>query len=321
MNRVEAAGLHVARELHDFIAEALAGTGVRAEAFWSGLATFIRDLTPRNAALLARRDELQQQIDRWHLDHQGKTFDPAEYQDFLRAIGYLQPEPPPFQVATENVDPEIATIAGPQLVVPVSNARYALNAANARWGSLYDALYGTDALPQTDGATSGRSFNPVRGAKVVARAKQVLDQAAPLATGSHADSTGYAVRHGALAVTTPRRQHGPCRPGAIRRLSRRAGRPVRHPPAPQRHPHRDPHRPPQSDRRHRPGRRRRHLARIRHHHDPGPRGQRRRGGRRGQGGPLPNWLGLMKGDLSASFEKDGKTCDAPARAGPGVLRS
>ncbi len=202
MDRVEAAELHVARELHEFIREALPGTGVQPEAFWSGLASLIRDLAPQNAALLARRDELQQQVDRWHLDHKGSDLDQHEYQEFLRAIGYLQPEPPQFQIGTTHVDPEIATIAGPQLVVPVSNARYALNAANARWGSLYDALYGTDALPETDGATRGRGFNPVRGAKVVAKAKEVLDQAAPLAAGSHADATGYAMRDGILSVTT-----------------------------------------------------------------------------------------------------------------------
>ena len=203
MDRIEVAGLQVAPALHDFVEqEALPGTGVTADAFWSGFASLLRDLAPNNAALLAHRDALQSQIDQWHLDHKAKPIDQADYEAFLRSIGYLEPEPAPFEVATENVDPEIATIAGPQLVVPVSNARYALNAANARWGSLYDALYGTDAIPETDGAERGRGYNPTRGAKVVARAKQVLDDAAPLATGSHADATAYRVNHGALEIET-----------------------------------------------------------------------------------------------------------------------
>ncbi len=203
MDRVEVGGIEVARELHAFIEqEALPGTGVEADAFWSGLAGLIRDLAPRNAALLARRDELQRQLDEWHRAHHGKPADPDGYEAFLREIGYLLPEPEPFQVGTEKVDPEIATIAGPQLVVPVSNARYALNAANARWGSLYDALYGTDALPETDGAERGRGYNPQRGAKVVERAKRLLDEAAPLASGSHADASAYRVRDGKLDVET-----------------------------------------------------------------------------------------------------------------------
>ncbi|MBV8913674.1 MAG: malate synthase G [Acetobacteraceae bacterium] len=202
MDRIEAAGLQVAHELHRFVAEALPGTGITSEAFWSGLAGLIRELAPRNAELLARRDSLQMQIDRWHRDRKGKPFEQAEYEAFLREIGYLQPEPGPFQVGTTDVDAEIATIAGPQLVVPVSNARYALNAANARWGSLYDALYGTDALPETDGAERGRAYNPKRGAKVVEKAKQVLDQAAPLASGSHAGVKSYRVANGALSAET-----------------------------------------------------------------------------------------------------------------------
>ncbi len=203
MDRINAAGLDVARELHDFIGqEALPGTGVDAEAFWSGFAAMVREMAPRNADLLARRDELQRQIDQWHLEHKGKPFEADEYEAFLHEIGYLQPEPGAVSVSTANVDAEIATIAGPQLVVPMSNARYALNAANARWGSLYDALYGTDALPETGGATRGRGYNPTRGAAVVARAKQVLDQAAPLATGSHADATGYRVVDHELSVET-----------------------------------------------------------------------------------------------------------------------
>ena len=202
MDRTDVAGLRVARELHDFVAEALPGTGVDADAFWTGFAALVRDLAPRNAELLARRDELQRQIDEWHLSQAGKPHDDATYQDFLRGIGYLVPEPEPFEVSTTDVDTEIADTAGPQLVVPVMNARYALNAANARWGSLYDALYGTDALPETDGAERGRGFSKIRGAAVVQRARAVLDMAVPLAEGSHADARGYAIKDGALSVAT-----------------------------------------------------------------------------------------------------------------------
>jgi malate synthase len=200
MDRITTHGLQVAKPLAAFIeAEALPGTGVTAEQFWSGFAALLAELAPRNKALLAHRDALQAQIDAWHQGH--KTPDPAEYEAFLRSIGYLLPEPAAFSVQTANVDPEIASIAGPQLVVPVSNARYALNAANARWGSLYDALYGTDAVDEADGAERGRGFNPVRGAKVVARAKAFLDEAAPLAHGSHAPVIGYAVVDGALVAS------------------------------------------------------------------------------------------------------------------------
>jgi len=192
MERIEAAGLRVAAVLHDFVAQALPGTGVSADAFWSGFADMVRSLAPRQAALLAQRDTMQAQIDEWHASQRPGQHDAGAYAEFLRSIGYLLPEPAPFAIETENVDAEIASIAGPQLVVPVMNARYALNAANARWGSLYDALYGTDALPDSDGAR-GPGYNRQRGAAVVARAKQVLDLAAPLAEGSHADATGYAV--------------------------------------------------------------------------------------------------------------------------------
>jgi malate synthase len=199
MSRTTIHGLNVATALATFLeTEALPGTGVSADAFWSGFASLLHDLAPRNKALLARRDELQAQIDAWHDEHKGAPHDQAAYEGFLRGIGYLLPEPAPFSVATANVDAEIASIAGPQLVVPVSNARYALNAANARWGSLYDALYGTDAIDDADGTARGKGFNPARGAKVVARAKAFLDEAVPLAHGSHAPVVGYAVENGAL---------------------------------------------------------------------------------------------------------------------------
>jgi malate synthase len=194
--------LHVAPVLKTFIeTEVLPGTGIAAEAFWTGLSGLLADLAPRNAALLAKRDALQAKIDAWHRDHAQKPIDAAAYQAFLREIGYLLPEPADFAVTTQNVDPEIGAVAGPQLVVPVNNARYALNAANARWGSLYDALYGTDAIPEADGAERGRGYNPTRGAKVVAFARKVLDQAVPLMGAGHAEALKYQVKDGALSVT------------------------------------------------------------------------------------------------------------------------
>ena len=212
-DRVEAAGLQVARVLYDFVSiEAVRGSGVNATQFWQGFAAMLRDLAPRNRALLDKRAALQAKIDAWHAKRRSRAFGQAEYETFLREIGYLQPEPPAFQVTTANVDPEIASIAGPQLVVPISNARYALNAANARWGSLYDALYGTDALPETPGAERGRGYNPVRGAQVVARARQILDETVPLAGGSYADATGFTVEGGGLIVATasgPKRLRAP----------------------------------------------------------------------------------------------------------------
>jgi malate synthase len=197
--------LHVAAELARFIDEqALPGTGIEPAAFWAGFDTLVADLAPRNAALLAERDRLQTELDAWHRKHPGPIRKMAQYRAFLQKIGYVVPVPEQVKATTKNVDAELALQAGPQLVVPITNARYALNAANARWGSLYDALYGTDALPETDGATrtvNGKpGYNPVRGAKVIEYARHVLDRTAPLAKGSHVDSTGYAVEGGALVV-------------------------------------------------------------------------------------------------------------------------
>ena len=201
MDYIESAGIRIAKPLFDFVNnEALPGTSIGSDAFWSGFASLLADLGPRCKALLEKRDSIQQQIDAWHLANKGKPADSEGYLSFLRGIGYLVDEPKTVAVSTSNVDAEIAHIAGPQLVVPVTNARYALNAANARWGSLYDALYGTDAISDDDGAARGKTFNKIRAAKVVAKARAILDAAVPLASGSHADAAGYTVANGALSV-------------------------------------------------------------------------------------------------------------------------
>ncbi|NBD24955.1 malate synthase G [Paenibacillus glycinis] len=192
--------LQVDRRLFEFVEkEALPGTGVQSDAFWSGFDRLIHDLSPRNAELLQRRDKMQRQLDEWHLENRDR-FDFAAYKSFLLAIGYLEPDVEEVQISTTNVDDEVALQAGPQLVVPVNNARYALNAANARWGSLYDALYGTDAIGDEDGAGRTSGYNAVRGGNVVAFARAFLDRAIPLAQGSHADAANYAVSGGRLAV-------------------------------------------------------------------------------------------------------------------------
>jgi malate synthase len=195
-------GLQVDTALARFIDdEVLPGTGVEPARFWAGFDAIVRELAPKNAALLAERDRLQAELDRWHAAHPGPIADMAAYRRFLDGIGYLQPEPAPFTATTANVDAELATQAGPQLVVPILNARYALNAANARWGSLYDALYGTDAIAEDGGAErGGGGYNPVRGQRVIAYARRFLDDAAPLAGGSHAHATGYRIEGGALVV-------------------------------------------------------------------------------------------------------------------------
>lgn len=199
---VQVGGLQVAKVLFDFVNnEAIPGTGITADQFWAGADKVIHDLAPKNKALLAKRDDFQVRIDTWHQTHAGQAHDPVAYKAFLQDIGYLLPEAADFEASTQNVDDEIARMAGPQLVVPVMNARFALNASNARWGSLYDALYGTDAISEADGAEKGKGYNKVRGDKVIAFARAFLDEAAPLSAGSHVDSTGYKIVDGKLIVS------------------------------------------------------------------------------------------------------------------------
>ena len=200
--RIQQGGLQIAASLFDLVNEQIApGTGIEPAVFWQRFEEIVTDLAPKNAALLAKRDEIQQQIDDYHRARSGQAHDAQAYKHFLTEIGYLQPEGPDFKVSTRNVDAEIALQAGPQLVVPVKNARFALNAANARWGSLYDALYGTDAIPEEEGAERSGGYNPVRGNRVIAFGRELLDQAAPLVAGSHAQALQYQIVDGELVVT------------------------------------------------------------------------------------------------------------------------
>jgi malate synthase len=217
-DRIQAGGLQVATTLYRFVAdEALpaAGTGLDESAFWQGVSDIVADLTPVNRTLLRQRDELQAAIDSWHRANAGQPHDAVKYRAFLEEIGYLAPDPGPFQVGTEGVDPEIASVAGPQLVVPVTNARFALNAANARWGSLYDAFYGTDAVPESQGATRGGAYNPVRGRRVVEQVRSFLDGTVPLAGVSHHDVTAYSVTADGLLAQTPAGPASLAEPGAF----------------------------------------------------------------------------------------------------------
>jgi len=201
-SRIEKSGLQVATVLHDLVAnEITPGTGIEADAVWASLAKILDELAGKNQALLQKRDDLQSQIDAWHLARKGQTIDASGYRQFLMEIGYLLPEGDEFEISTSNVDAEIATIAGPQLVVPVMNARYALNAANARWGSLYDALYGTDAITEDDGAERSGDYNPVRGQKVIDFANNFLDQIAPLEGARHADVTAWQIVDGGKTLS------------------------------------------------------------------------------------------------------------------------
>lgn len=201
-HRMRAQRLQVDAVLYDFIEnEVLPGSGLESEAFWTGFDALVHEFAPQNRLLLAERDRLQTELDNWHRAHPGPIQDPAAYRAFLESIGYLLPQPGHVQISTRDVDDEIALQAGPQLVVPSTNARYALNAANARWGSLYDALYGTDAIPDSDGAAKGQGYNQVRGDKVIAFARDLLDQSTPLASGSHRNANAYRIQDGQLQVS------------------------------------------------------------------------------------------------------------------------
>jgi malate synthase len=298
--------LYVDDLLHGFVEqELLPGTGVAPAAFWSAFEAILADFTPKNAALLARRDDLQARIDAWWRDRRGQNVPIAEQAAFLREIGYLLPEPAPFTIGTTNVDPEIARIAGPQLVVPVSNGRFALNAANARWGSLYDALYGTDAL---EPPTGGKGYDPARGAGVIAYARRLLDQVAPLTRGSHADVVSYEIANDDLTVRFANGQDaGLKRPDQLAGWRGEAADPtgvlLRH---------NGLHLEIQIDRRHNIGRDdpagvadvaiEAALTAIQDCEDSVAAVDAE-----DKVGVYRNWLGLMRGDLAATFEKGGRT--------------
>ena len=200
-DRIQQGGLQVASVLHHLLERDIApGTGIAAADFWQGLESVITELAPENRALLQVREDLQAKIDQWHRANSGADYDKAAYKAFLQEIGYLLPEGDDFSITTENVDPEVATLAGPQLVVPVMNARFALNAANARWGSLYDALYGTDVIAEEGGAERAGAYNPVRGDKVIAYARDFLNEHCPLTSGDHTQATAYTIADGKLQV-------------------------------------------------------------------------------------------------------------------------
>ena len=200
--RIEKAGLQVGKPLYEVMEKALDGTGVTSDVFWAELAELVDTFADKNAALLKHREDIQETLDKWHREHRGDAFDFDAYKQLLQELDYIVPEGDDYAVSTDNVDPEIATVPGPQLVVPITNARFSLNAANARWGSLYDALYGADIIPESDGAEKGTSYNPRRGAKVVAWAAEFLDAHFPLANGKHADATAYKIDAGKLVVAT-----------------------------------------------------------------------------------------------------------------------
>ena len=304
--RIEHHGLQVAANLNQFIEqEALPGTGLDAASFWQGFSALVHDLAPKNRALLAERDRLQAELDAWHRAHPGPIADPAAYRKFLEDIGYLLPQPAQVRATTENVDTEISQQAGPQLVVPVSNPRYALNAANARWGSLYDALYGTDAIPATPG-DDGKGYNPERGRAVIARARAFLDSAAPLA--------GLARRHhrlrhrpGPAARDAGRRRHDAQVAVAAHRLPGPGRRTVRHPAQEQRPAFRDPGRPRPRHRRHRCRRRQDVLLEAALTTIMDCEDSVAAVDAEDKVHIYRNWLGLMKGDLTEQVSKGGKT--------------